>query len=219
MPAIAVVDDRRPARETIAKVIASTIKALGLSETWAVVDDAPPPKERDVLQWMDQHDATVLLTDWRLNEGSETSRAVNYEAGSLIDAIRVQRPSFPIFVITGYVKEAAERLRDVEAVFERSEFTKRIETILPQMLRSGARRYKEQRELFGELDSLSRKMARGKATGAERKRLSSLQGYFQTDIPMMTGLEAVLTELEAVTERAEEIQKKLQKQIKKKGKK
>lgn len=215
MPAIAVVDDRKPDRDTIAKVIASTLKVLKEDDQWSVIADAPPPKQRDVIQWMDQHDATVLLTDWRLNEGSKDNRAVNYEADALIGEIRKKRPTFPIFVITGFASEANDHLQDVEAVFDRNDFTKRIKTVLPQILRSGGRRHLEQRALLAELDALSRKVAQGKATSADKQRLEGLQGHFQSETPLITQLDSVLSELEAAADRADALQRKVSAKLKK----
>src|SRR5437016_9423409 len=105
MPAIAIVDDRKDDRETIGRVIRSTLKKLKQSDSWSVVSDEPPLKEHDVLQWLDENDATVLVTDWKLNEGAKGKRVVNYEADRLIQEIRTKRPNFPIFVITGFESE------------------------------------------------------------------------------------------------------------------
>jgi len=112
--------------------------------------DSPPPRERDVLQWLDENDATVLVTDWKLNEGSKGRQVVTYEADRLIREIRSNRPSFPIFVITGFASEAQSHLKDVENIFSRESFTKGADSIVPQMLRAGQRRYDEQRELLDE---------------------------------------------------------------------
>lgn len=208
MPAIAVVDDRKADRETVERVIGSVLKVLKQNNTWAVVSDAPPAKERDVLQWLDEHDATVLVTDWKLNEGSKNTRVVNYEADALIREIRSKRPDFPIFVITGFESEARTHLVDVENVLSREAFTKDAKTVIPQMLRAGMRRYNEQRKLLAEMDELSRKVASGKAKAADRTKLKGLQGYFQSELPTILGLDTVLTELEAATDRADTLRKK-----------
>jgi hypothetical protein len=219
MPSIAVVDDRKSDRDTIATVLRSTLKVLHEDSRWSVIADAPPTKQQHVVQWMDEHDATVLLTDWRLNEGNKNNRVVNYEADALIGEIRKRRPTFPIYVITGFPSEANEHLQDVEAVFDRSDFTKKIRTVLPQILRSGARRSKEQRDLLAELDVLSRKVAKGNATRKDKQRLDGLQGHFQTESPLITELDSVLSELEAAADRADALQREVAAQLRKsKGK-
>ena len=209
MPAIAVVDDREQDRKTIARVIGSTLRFLKRDKEWSVIADGPPAKQKDVLQWIDEHDATVLLTDWRLNEGSRDSRAVNYEADALISEIRKSRPSFPIYVITGFASEAHAHLKDVEAIFDRAGFTKQIKDVLPQILRAGARRHEEQREEMAELDDLSRRVARGQATPEHKNRLRILQAQFQVESPLVTQLDSLLSELEAAASRAEALQRKI----------
>ncbi len=95
MPSIAIVDDRKEKRETLCRVVASSIRKLKANAQWHVVSAEPPADERDVLHWLDENDATVLVTDWRLNEGAKSKRVVNYEADSLIREIRQGGHLFP----------------------------------------------------------------------------------------------------------------------------
>src|ERR1700728_3342689 len=90
MPTIAILDDRKTDRETIRRVVVSTLKQVEGGGSWKVVSDDPPSKERDVLQWLDENDAPVLVTDWRLNEGAKGTRVVGYEADRLIREIRAK---------------------------------------------------------------------------------------------------------------------------------
>src|SRR5689334_13280202 len=100
MPTIGIIDDQKGSRESLVRVIRSTLNKLKVSDKWSVVSDAPPRNESDILEWLDQNDATVLVADWRLNEGSKDKRVVNYEADRLIETIRATRPSFPIYLVT-----------------------------------------------------------------------------------------------------------------------
>jgi hypothetical protein len=221
LPSIAIVDDRKSDRETITRVIKSTLKTMKEEDHWLVVSDDPPHKERDVLHWLDEHDATVLISDWKLNEGAKGKRVVNYEADSLIKAIRDKRPSFPIYVITGFESEARSHLKDVESIFNRSEFAKNAATIVPQMIRAGTRRYEEQRDLLQRMDVLARQVALGKASAKQRKELQSLQGYFQAELPTMIDLAGVLADFDKIKKRADALRKRIQTRMKqeKKGKK
>src|SRR5258708_4111872 len=126
---------------------------------WKVVSDEPPSKERDVIHWLDEHDATVLVSDWKLNEGAKSQRVVNYEADLLIKEIRAKRPTFPIFIITGFESEARAHLKEVENIFSRKDFTKNAADVVPQMIRARRRRYDENRDLLTRLDSLARSAA------------------------------------------------------------
>ena len=215
MPSIAILDDRKADRETIGRVVTSTLKKMGQGASqWTVVSDEPPSKERDVLQWMDEHDVTVLLTDWKLNEGAKGKRVVNYEADSLIREIRAKRPSFPIFVITGFESEARTHLKEVENIFSRKDFTKGAAAIIPQMLRAGQRRDDEQRKLLSQMDVLARRVASGKASAKDRKKLGGLQGLFQVDLPAIIDLDGALAQLEGAQKKADVLRKKVEAHLK-----
>jgi hypothetical protein len=191
---------------------------MKLDDTWAVVADEPPAQERDVFHWLDEHDATVLVSDWKLNEGARGKRIVNYEADSLIKEIRAKRPTFPIFVITGFESEARTHLKEVENIFSRKSFTNQADDLVPQMVRAGTRRYDEQRDLLTRMDLLARKVASGKASQKERVELKSLQGYFQAELPMIISLDEVLREFDKVKERAGRLRQKVERRLDRKTK-
>lgn len=213
MPTIAILDDRKNDRETITRVVVSTLKKMNQTDDWNVVSDEPPAKERDVIHWLDENDATVLVSDWKLNEGAKSQRVVNYEADSLIKEIRAKRPTFPIFVITGFESEARVHLKEVENIFSRKDFTKDAEIIVPQMIRAGRRRYEEQRKLLTRMDSLARSVAAGGASAKHRTELKSLQGYFQAELPTIISLDGVLTEFEKTKKKADALRQRVQRRI------
>jgi CheY-like chemotaxis protein len=218
VPSIAILDDRKDDRETITRVVESTLKKMKVADHWAVVSDEPPGKERDVIQWLDENDATVLVSDWMLNEGAKGQRVVNYEADKLIEAIRTKRPTFPIFIITGFESAARSHFKEVENIFSRQEFTKNADDVVPQMIRAGTRRYEEQRELLTRMDSLAREVAGGSASAKHRSELKGLQGYFQADLPAIIDLDHVLTEFEKVKERAGTLRQKVQRRLNRENK-
>lgn len=213
MPTIAILDDRKDDRETITRVVLSTLKKMNESDGWSVVSDEPPAKERDVIHWLDENDATVLVSDWKLNEGAKSQRVVNYEADSLIKEIRAKRPTFPIFVITGFESEARAHLKEVENIFSRKDFTKNADDVVPQMIRAGRRRYEEQRALLTRMDSLARRVARGRSSAKNKTELRSLQGYFQAELPTIISLDGVLTEFEKTKKKADTLRQKVQRRI------
>lgn len=210
MPSIAILDDRKDDRETIQRVVTSTLKSMKETNRWTVVSDEPPSSERDVLQWLDEHDASVLMTDWKLNEGAKGTRVVNYEADRLIQEIRSKRPTYPIFVITGFETEARGHLKDVENIFSRQHFTRNAAALVPQMIRAGLRRHEEQRDLLTKMDHLARLVASGQANKKDRSELKSLQGYFQADLPSILSLDTVLDELEQAMTKANTLRKKVE---------
>jgi hypothetical protein len=216
MPAIAILDDRKDKCETMSLVVASMLKKLKLDAEWSVISDQPTPDQRDVLNWLDQHDATVLVTDWRLNEGATSERVVNYEADSLIRAIRARRPAFPIFVVTGFEPDARADLKDVENVFSREYFTDNLTEILPQMVRAGLRRYEQEKNLLSRMDKLARKVAIGKSSAKDRTELSSLKGYFQAEMPAIIRLDEVLTEIETMKKAASVLRRRIEARLRRK---
>lgn len=213
MPTIAILDDRKGDRDTITLVVRSTLRKMKQDDNWDVVSEAPPSKGRDVIHWLDENDATVLVCDWKLNEGAKRQQVVNYEADLLIKEIRAKRPTFPIFIITGYQDQARTHLKEVENIFSRAEFTQQADDVVPQMIRAGGRRYDEQRELLTRMDSLSRKVAVGGASVKNRLDLKSLQGYFQADLPTIINLDEVLTEFEKTKKKAQALRQKIQNRI------
>jgi len=213
VPTIAILDDRKDDRETISRVVTSTLKKMNQTKDWNVVSDEPPAKERDVIHWLDENDATVLVSDWKLNEGARGQRVVNYEADRLIKEIRAKRPTFPIFVITGFENEARVHLKEVENIFSRKDFTRDAENIVPQMIRAGRRRYEEQRDLLTRMDSLARKVAVGGASAKDRTDLKSLQGYFQAELPTMITLDGVLADFEKTKKKADALRQKVQRRL------
>jgi hypothetical protein len=213
VPTIAILDDRKDDRETITRVVVSTLKKMNESVGWNVVSDEPPAKERDVIHWLDENDATVLVSDWKLNEGAKSQRVVNYEADRLIKEIRAKRPTFPIFVITGFESEARAHLKDVENIFSRKDFTKNADDVVPQMIRAGRRRYDEQRALLTRMDSLARLVAVGRSSAKNKAELRSLQGYFQAELPTIISLDGVLTEFEKTKKKADALRQRVQRRI------
>ena len=165
------------------------------------------------------NDATVLVSDWKLNEGAKSQRVVNYEPDRLIHEIRIRRKNFPIYVITGFESEARAHLKEVENVFNRKEFTKNAWKRMwkLKMIRAGLpHSYEEQRELLGNMDSLARKVAAGRSSSKDKAELKSLQGYFQTDLAAIVSLDGVLTELEEVAMKADKLRQKVERRIRKK---
>ncbi len=187
MPTIAIVDDRPADRETIRRVVASTLRQLGRTDTWSVVTDDPPKDQADVVSWLDENDAAVLVTDWRLNEGAKDNRAVAYEADALIAAIRSRRPEFPIYVITGFESEARGHLSSVENVFSRDYFADNAAVLVPQMLARWPAAVCGAAQVAGTRRRAVESRGRGRCDHAQREELSGLHGYFAADLPTFSG--------------------------------
>jgi len=219
MPTIGIIDDQKSSRESLARLIRSMLKKMKVSDRWSVVSDGPPPNESDILEWLDQNDATVLVADWRLNEGAKDKRVVNYEANRLIETIRARRPSFPIYLVTSYPNDAEPHGQNVESIYARNVFVNDIQSLLPRMMRAGLRRHEEQREVIQRVDVLARKAALGKASAKDKTDLVDLQGYVQTDLRNLLTLDEVLGEFETIQQKADKLRKRISQRLKGKKKK
>jgi hypothetical protein len=208
MPAIALVDDRKDDRATIERLLSATLSILGY-KGWEVVSEGPPADKNDIFSWLDEHHATVLVADWRLNEGVTRERVAGYEADVLIKVIRMQRPSFPIFIVTGFPDAAHAHLGEVEKICNRTEFVSNAKTIVPQIVRAGQRRHEELGKLWSELDVLAKRSASGNATSEQKERLSQIQGIVQVEFPGVLDLDTILDKLEAFRKRADALRKKI----------
>lgn len=205
MPSIALVDDRPNDRGTIEKLIASELKRRGETGQWSVVAEAPPSNAEYVLEWMDTNDATALLTDWRLSEGSQRDRAVGYDADQLISAVRQARPAFPIYVITGFEADARSHLKDVEGIFDRNTFVKDIDVILTQILRAATRRHDDHRDALAEFATLSARIATGNANESDLQSMKTLEGHFLRELNQIRTLANALDAMDLVAARAKKL--------------
>jgi CheY-like chemotaxis protein len=176
MPAIAVIDDRQPIRETLRELLALKIED---EEGWDVVDAAPLRSLAEYPGWIDEAGVAVLLTDERLHEGAEADAGepVEYNGHDLVDFLRPRYPSLPIYVVTAYPFEEPlnTRFGRVEDVIIKGELTEKAGEYAERFIRAGSKFFEEHQTELERLASLSRATALGAASGDEITEMRALQ--------------------------------------------
>jgi len=176
MPAIAVIDDRQPIRETLRELLALKIED---EEGWDVVDVAPLRSLAEYPGWIDEASVAVVLTDERLHEGAEADAGepVEYNGHDLVDFLRPRYPSLPIYVVTAYPFEESlnTRFGSVEDVIIKGDLTEKAGEYAERFVRAGSKFFEEHQAELERLASLSRATALGEATAEEIAEMRALQ--------------------------------------------
>ena len=173
MPSIAVIDDRKDARDTI-KINLD----LALSGNWTSIDIEPFENIEDYPSWIKENEIVAFLLDERLNEQSVIHQnQISYSGHDLVDFIRKYFPTFPIFIITAYPgdQELLDRFKDVEDIIVRTEFNENYRNYVPRVLRSAQKYLDTFENELSELSKIAAKIAHGKYDDSERKRLKAIQ--------------------------------------------
>ncbi|MEX2110445.1 MAG: hypothetical protein WD802_07580 [Gemmatimonadaceae bacterium] len=214
MPAIAVIDDRQPARETLRDLLSLYTKS---ANEWSIIDVPPLAELREYPGWIDEHDVAVVLTDERLHEGAESDggEAVTYNGHDLVDFLRPRYPSLPIYVITAYPNEESlnSRFGSVEDVIVKGDLTDKSAEYVERFLRAGSKFFAEHQAELERLAVLSRRVAVGEANPEEVAELHALQERLGIPYDAATptrsewigSFEGAIDELEAVEARLNEL--------------
>lgn len=187
MPNIALIDDRKEARETI-KINLD----LALNKDWTSIDIYPLKNIDDYPSWITENDVAAILLDERLQEKVDlNSKNITYSGHDLVDYLRKKFTTLPIFIVTTYPKdnEIIERFKDVEDIIEREEFNKNYDNYVPRILRS-AQKFLEtfEKELF-ELSQIASDIAIGESDPAQIEKLKAIQTKIGIMFPSDTFIE------------------------------
>ncbi len=186
MPSIAIIDDRKDARETI-KINLNL--ALSLYANWTSIDIEPFENIEDYPSWIKENEIVAFLLDERLNEQSIMGQnQISYSGHGLVDFIRKYLSTFPIFIITTYPEdpELINRFKDVESIIERVEFNKNYEKYVPRVVRSAQKYLDTFESELSELSKIAAKIAHGKYDDSERERLKAIQAKIGFAFPTET---------------------------------
>jgi DNA-binding NarL/FixJ family response regulator len=217
VPAIAVIDDRQPIRETLRELLALKIEN---EEGWEVVDVAPLRSLTEYPGWIDEASVAVVLTDERLHEGAEADAGepVEYNGHDLVDFLRPRYPSLPIYVVTAYPFEEplATRFGRVEDVIIKGELTDKAGEYAERFVRAGSNFFEEHQAELERLASLSRTAALGEANADEIAEMRALQERlgipFDTSTASrsqwMGAFEAAIADLERVEKQLQKLKPK-----------
>ena len=173
MPAIAVVDDRPPQRETIRRLIEAN-----LPEDWVCLEYSPFTDLEDYLRLLtgEDDDVAVLVLDERLHEQPDDANGhVEYSGHDVVTYLRGRVPEFPIFVITSYPDDLAEMFGAMDGVISRADFNPGAAEYVQRLVRSGQKYLGTHAAELTRLSELAAEIARGEASDGDRDEIQALQ--------------------------------------------
>lgn len=186
MSVIAVVDDRKDVRETMAGLIQKCLdrEAPG----WRAIDTEPLEQISDYSKFIKMNEVAVLIVDEKLAEQpNKSGEAVSYAGHDIVSYLRGKLPSFPIFVITAHEDddELKKRSAEAEDVINRNDdWNTHYAMYVTRMIRRGRVFIDEYQTELSEVSQISEKIAEGKATSKEKERLSALQAKLSLALPL-----------------------------------
>lgn len=174
MPTIAIIDDRREARETVAGLFHECVP-----DAVNVIDEQPLASLDSYPSWLREHNVSVLVIDERLHEQAPENGGVHvsYNGHDLVEYLRRRIPEFPIFVITSYAtdEELVKRFGAVEDIIDRTDFGDNADAFAGRVTRAAQRYHNTFSRQLTEIAELATKVAADSATEAEMNRLRALQ--------------------------------------------
>ncbi len=184
---IAVIDDREDARKLVASVIDDAIANLEVSDEWAVIDSAPLSTMAGYRGWVTKEKIGILIIDERLGEVPDaTGKTANYTGSDLVSVLRKQNKDMPIYGVTSYPDDTSlqEHFALFNEVVKRDDFTAKAAQYVDRFLRLYKNFLDSNEEELSELSKISRKIALGTATAAEKKKARAIQESLE--IPLTT---------------------------------
>lgn len=205
MARIAVVDDRKDMRESVAQVIALALEDLNID--WQVVPMEPLPEVDDYIGLVEDDGLRVLVLDENLAEVvPEGGEAVKYKGHQIAKFVRDRYRDLPQVIITSI--KATDELDDaaeLDAIVQRDQFNKNPNVHVERMVRLGesfSRRYEEE---LADLARLSMKVIEGDADPSDRARLNAIR-----EGKLMTGSAQACMDMRSWLEEADEIKASLE---------
>jgi len=219
MPTMAVLDDRREQRATLMRSIKTA-----LPKDWDCIECPLLSKTAQYPHWLTGHRVDVLVADQVLNEQvADRTGTADYKGNEVTRSIRRAIPNFPIFIVTAFPDDSdlKRHLADVEAVVRRRDLTRNVREYIPRMVRAGQRFNDETARGLAQLSKVAAKVASGRATAADRKRLAKMQiacGVISS-AAIDPSREAILSKVEEGLNDLERLRLKLEHLLRKRGKK
>lgn len=209
MPSIAIIDDRKDARDTM-KINLD----LALSGNWTSIDIEPFENIEDYPSWIIENEIVAFLLDERLHEQSVIyQNQISYSGHDLVDFIREHFSTFPIFIVTAYPEdqELLDRFKDVEDIIERAKFNEKYADYVPRVLRSAQKYLDTFENELSELSKIAAKIAHGKYDDSEMNRLKAIQAKIGFAFPTKTFIQRseLLDKCEKVLKQLEDLKKRI----------
>lgn len=179
MEAIAIIDDRKAMRETIARAISVDLEDLGLD--WTVIPAAPLEKPDEYATWVQEHGVCVIVFDENLSEDF-VDNAVNYAGHDAVKILRSQKPDLPQFIVTSVAatnEELDAAAADLEDVIPRSLFEKNSSRYVQRMVRAGQSFSSRYESDLNELNRVAEAIVRNDATDADIAQANAIRSKLQ----------------------------------------
>lgn len=175
MGRIAVVDDRREMRESVAEYIRLALEDLQVK--WEVEAMAPLASVEDYVDLIEDGGLRVLVLDENLSEDiSETGEAVGYSGHQVARFIRSKFSDLPQVIITSIgATEALEGAAELDAIVQRDNFNQYSEVYVERMVRLGQSFSQRYEKDLADLAEITTKLARGEAGDEDRVRLDAIR--------------------------------------------
>jgi len=221
---IAVIDDREDARTLVTSVIEDAISNLEITDKWAVLSIAPLATLKDYADWVNNERVGILVIDERLGEIPDASgKTANYTGSDLVSLLRKQNKEMPIYGVTSYPDDTSlkEHFALFNEVVKRDDFTAKAAQYVDRFLRMYKNFLETNEKELSELSKISKKIALGTATSAEKKRAHAIQESLEIPLTTVaiTSRKEWLDEYQKTISDFKKIQKEAEKFLKKKSKK
>jgi hypothetical protein len=216
---IGIIDDRKEARETVARFFQVLHKG-----NVRTIDIDPLENVDSYPSWIYDNEISSLVVDERLHEQA-TSKAthVRYNGHNLVDHLRERMPVFPVFVLTSNSTDDAllKRAGKIDAIIDRSEFRKKPNEFTERVVRAGSKFHEQHTELLAELSAISGRMAIGAATKKDLERADAIRALLGIAFPFeeLSEKGQWLKELRSTISRAEKLQTRIEQFLSTTGKK
>jgi len=219
---IAVIDDRADARTLVVSVIEDAISNLEVTDKWSVLSAPPLPTLDDYTNWVNDERVGILVIDERLGEIPDASgKAANYTGSDLVSLLRTQNKEMPIYGVTSYPDDTSlkEHFALFNEVVKRDDFTAKAAQYVERFLRMYKNFLEVNEKELSELSKISKKLALGTATTAEKKRARAIQENLEIPLTTVaiTSRKEWLDEYQKTIEDFKKLQKDAAKFLKKKS--
>jgi hypothetical protein len=217
---IAVIDDNVDARNFVTSAIEDAITNLEIGTEWSVLESAPFPKLKDYTDWVNKQQVGVLVVDERLGEVPDADgKTANYKGSDLVGVLRKQFKDMPIYGVTSHPADPSlkEHFALFDEVVERDIFMSKASQYVERFLRTYKNFLDLNEKELSELSVISKKIAQGKATNAQKKRAEAIQQNLEIPVTTLalSSRKELLDEYEKTIKEIKKTQQDAKKHLKK----
>ncbi len=183
MPTIGIVDDDAKSRDSDVRSLNTYLRSKG----WTAIGIHPFPHLKDYPSWIGDKEISVLLIDQKLRgRANSTGGHVDYDGGDVVKSLRRGNKTLPIYFLTNHGGDApvTRRFADVEDIIDKTVFKKNRVRWVDRFTRKGNEYFESVQDQLAQLNELSLKIAKGKATVEDKKNAKAIQTNLE--LPLTT---------------------------------